>query len=161
MPIVFLSAKAEMEDIHKGFIVGADDYISKPFNTEEVALRLNAIIRRVYRNDKEKKEIRTLHLGDFVFDKQKQSLTKDGKTSKLTYKESKLLELFVENINKLVERDFALKTIWQDNTYFNARSMDVYISKLRKLLKQDPSLQILNLHGEGYKLIDNFMSDKD
>ena len=152
-PIIFLTAKSQIEDLQEGFNIGADDYITKPFNSEELLMRINAILRRAH-GHKDPQNIQEKYtIGKFIFDKQKQLLINGNEETKLTYKESKLLELFSENINQLVERDFALKAIWQDDTYFNARSMDVYISKLRKHLKADNSLEIVNLHGEGYKLI--------
>lgn len=151
--IVFLTAKSQIEDLQEGFNIGADDFISKPFNSEELLMRINAILRRTH-GALETTEINNLiSVGKFNFDKQKQLLIDNDIETKLTYKEAKLLELFAENKNQLVERDFALKAIWQDDTYFNARSMDVYISKLRKHLKSDKTLQIVNLHGEGYKLL--------
>lgn len=152
-PIVFLTAKSQIEDLQEGFSIGADDYISKPFSSEELLMRINAIIRRAHPEQEVAQENELITIGKFTFDKQKQLLIHGNSETKLTYKESKLLELFSKNFNELVERDFALRAIWQDDTYFNARSMDVYISKLRKHLRPDKSIQIVNLHGEGYKLI--------
>lgn len=152
VPIIFLTAKNMKDDILEGFKLGADDYLTKPFSMEELVLRVNAILRRVKgKKDKEK----TLHkIGRFEFDSQKQTLTMDnGEVSKLTTKESELLALLANHINDILERNYALKTIWIDDNYFNARSMDVYITKLRKLLKADPNVEIINIHGKGYKLI--------
>ena len=130
IPIIFLTAKQLKEDILEGFKIGADDYITKPFSMEELVFRIEAILRRV--RGKKTKESTVYQLGRFVFDTQKQLLT---------------------NANEILQRDFALKTIWIDDNYFNARSMDVYITKLRKHLKDDKQIEIINIHGKGYKLI--------
>ena len=118
---------------------------------EELVLRIEAILRRV--KGKKLKEATTYNLGKFVFDTQKQTLSIGNNTTKLTTKESELLSLLCTHMNEILERNFALKTIWIDDNYFNARSMDVYITKLRKLLKEDPQIEIINIHGKGYKLI--------
>ncbi|MDH8702531.1 DNA-binding response OmpR family regulator [Dysgonomonadaceae bacterium PH5-43] len=151
VPIVFLTAKTMKEDILEGFRIGADDYLSKPFSMEELLLRIEAILRRVTG----KKVIKEgpYVIGKFVFDTQKQTLTNGDKVVKLTTKESDLLSLLCENVNQVLERNAALKRIWGVVDYFNARSMDVYITKLRKLLKDDPEVEIMNIHGKGYKLI--------
>jgi DNA-binding response OmpR family regulator len=151
VPIIFLTAKALKEDILEGFKIGADDYITKPFSMEELVSRIGAILRRV--RGKKDKEVTSYKIGRFTFDTQKQVLVIDDKTKKLTTKESELLALLCANVNQILERNFALKTIWVDDNYFNARSMDVYITKLRKLLKDDPSIEIINIHGKGYKVI--------
>lgn len=152
VPIIFLTAKSMKEDILQGFKLGADDYLSKPFNMEELLYRIESILRRV--RGKKTKDIVTYQIGRFVFDSQKQTLEFDGEeTKKLTTKESELLTLLAANANNILERNYALKTIWVDDNYFNARSMDVYITKLRKLLKDDPDVAIINIHGKGYKLI--------
>ena len=146
VPIIFLTAKSLKEDILEGFKIGADDYITKPFSMEELVFRIEAILRRV-------KEVTMYKIGRFTFDTQKQVLAIDDKSTKLTTKESELLSLLCAHVNEILERNFALKTIWIDDNYFNARSMDVYITKLRKHLKDDPSIEIINIHGKGYKLI--------
>lgn len=151
IPIIFLTAKTLKEDILEGFKIGADDYITKPFSMEELVFRIEAILRRV--RGKKSKESNFYKLGRFVFDTQKQLLTIDGVQTKLTTKESELLALLCAHANEILQRDFALKTIWIDDNYFNARSMDVYITKLRKHLKADDSIEIINIHGKGYKLI--------
>lgn len=151
IPIIFLTAKTLKEDILEGFKIGADDYITKPFSMEELTLRIEAILRRV--KGKKSKECTVYNIGNFVFDTQKQILSINGKQTKLTTKESELLALLCAHANDVLQRDFALKTIWIDDNYFNARSMDVYITKLRKHLKVDDSVQIINIHGKGYKLI--------
>jgi DNA-binding response OmpR family regulator len=151
IPIIFLTAKTLKEDVLEGFKIGADDYITKPFSMEELTFRIEAILRRI--RGKKTKEVTTYQLGRFVFDTQKQVLTIDGRQTKLTTKESELLALLCAHGNEILQREFALKAIWVDDNYFNARSMDVYITKLRKHLKEDESVEIINIHGKGYKLI--------
>lgn len=150
MPFIFLTAKGLKEDILKGFSLGADDYVTKPFSMEELLFRIEVIMRRIKNNTKNQEEY---SLGKFHFNVKKRFLTINGKTIKLTTKESDLLRVLCENMNKVMDRNYALKVIWRDDNYFNARSMDVYITKLRKHLKEDPSIQIINVHGKGYKLI--------
>lgn len=151
VPIIFLTAKSMKEDILQGFKLGADDYLSKPFSMEELLSRIESILRRV--RGKKVKDVVVFNIGAFIFDAQKQTLAFDGETKKLTTKESELLRLLASNANNILERNYALKSIWEDDNYFNARSMDVYITKLRKLLKDDPNVAIINIHGKGYKLI--------
>ena len=151
IPIIFLTARALKDDILEGFKIGADDYITKPFSMEELVLRIEAILRRVH--GKKAKDATVFRIGRFVFDAQKQLLTIGEKQTKLTTKENELLALLCAHSNEILQRDFALKTIWIDDNYFNARSMDVYITKLRKKLKDDPTIEIINIHGKGYKLI--------
>jgi DNA-binding response OmpR family regulator len=152
MPIIFLTAKSMKEDVLEGFSVGADDYMTKPFSMEELIFRIEAILRRTQGSGQLNKQTE-FEIGKFHFDANKQLLILDGKSIKLTTKESELLKLLCNNANNVLERNFALKSIWRDDNYFNARSMDVYITKLRKYLKDDPSVEILNIHGKGYKLI--------
>ena len=151
IPIIFLTAKSMKEDILQGFKLGADDYLSKPFSMEELLYRIESIMRRV--KGKKAKDVVAYQIGEFTFDAQKQMLSIGGSSQKLTTKESELLNLLAANANNILERNYALKTIWVDDNYFNARSMDVYITKLRKLLKTDPNVAIINIHGKGYKLI--------
>ena len=151
IPIIFLTAPALKDDILEGFKIGADDYITKPFSMEELVLRIEAILRRVH--GKKAKDATVFRIGRFVFDAQKQLLTIGEKQTKLTTKENELLALLCAHSNEILQRDFALKTIWIDDNYFNARSMDVYITKLRKHLKDDDQIEIINIHGKGYKLI--------
>ena len=151
IPIIILSAKSEDTDKILGLNIGADDYITKPFSMEELTFRIEAILRRV--RGKKNKESNIYKIGMFTFDTQKQILSTPEKQTKLTTKESELLGLLCAHANEILQRDFALKTIWIDDNYFNARSMDVYITKLRKHLKEDPSIEIINIHGKGYKLI--------
>ena len=151
VPIIFLTAKTLKEDILEGFKIGADDYITKPFSMEELVFRIEAIMRRT--KGKKSKESTLYHIGQFTFDTQKQLLCIGDEQRKLTTKENELLALLCSHANEILQRDFALKTIWIDDNYFNARSMDVYITKLRKHLKDDPQIEIINIHGKGYKLI--------
>ena len=151
VPIIFLTAKTLKEDILEGFKIGADDYITKPFSMEELVFRIEAIIRRT--KGKKNKESTVYRIGKFTFDTQKQLLCLGDEQRKLTTKENELLALLCSHANEILQRDFALKTIWIDDNYFNARSMDVYITKLRKHLKDDPQIEIINIHGKGYKLI--------
>lgn len=155
IPIIFLTAKSLKEDILEGFKIGGDDYITKPFSMEELLFRIEAILRRV--KGKKGKDVVAYHMGRYSFDVQKQLLTFAGDNAessvKLTTKESDLLGLLCAHANEILERNFALKTIWIDDNYFNARSMDVYITKLRKHLKDDETIEIINIHGKGYKLI--------
>jgi DNA-binding response OmpR family regulator len=151
MPIIFLTAKSMKEDVFEGFSIGADDYITKPFSMEELLYRMQAILRRTKGDISKKQEI--FNIGKYRFDTNKHLLMLDNNELKLTTKESELLRLLCNNANQVLERNFALRTIWIDDNYFNARSMDVYITKLRKYLKEDPSIEIMNIHGTGYKLI--------
>ena len=151
IPIIFLTAKTLKEDILEGFKIGADDYLTKPFSMEELTFRIEAILRRVH--GKKNKEVSIYKIGRFTFDAQKQLLCIDDRQTKLTTKESELLALLCANANEILQREFALETIWLDDNFFNARSMDVYITKLRKHLKEDPSVEIINIHGKGYKII--------
>ena len=152
MPIIFLTAKSMKEDKLEGFKAGADDYLTKPFSMEELLVRVQAVLRRTIGVDlaEEKSEFK---LGALTFDSNKQTLKSDTDEHKLTSKESQLLRLLAVNQNKVLERSVALNKIWNDDSYFNARSMDVYITKLRKYLKLDPSIQIQNVHRRGFKLL--------
>lgn len=152
IPIMFLTAKSLKDDILFGFKLGADDYITKPFNMEELLFRIEAILRRTKTESKFSGQT-VYKLGKYTFDFQKQALTSDEQVHKLTTKESELLKMLCDNLNDVLERNYALKAIWEDDSYFNARSMDVYITKLRKYLKDEPSVEILNVHGKGFKLI--------
>lgn len=153
VPIIFLTAKSMKEDTMQGFRVGADDYVTKPFDREELLLRIEAILRRYKKQPDAQDETNIFQVGQLTFDYSHQLLKSGDKSTRLTSKESELLRLFCQNLNQPISRSFALKTIWGDDSYFNARSMDVYITKLRKYLREDPSIQIMNLHGEGFKLM--------
>lgn|SRR5574344_619915 len=150
VPILFLTAKNLEADKLKGFEIGADDYITKPFSMEELLARINATIRRSF--DENKPENNVFTIGRYTFDYSHMMLSIDGVDQKLTSKESELLRMFCINFNQLVERTSTLQKIWKDDSYFAARSMDVYITKLRKYLKGDPTIQIANVHGVGFKL---------
>lgn len=151
IPIIFLTAKNLEEDIIEGFSAGADDYITKPFSMEELLYRIQAILRRTMGHNTETTECYTI--GKYSFYPLTQILELSDTQQKLTTKESELLKLLCSHKNEVLERNFALKSIWIDDNYFNARSMDVYITKLRKYLKGDSSVSILNVHGKGYKLL--------
>ena len=151
VPIMFLTAKNLKDDILEGVKLGADDDLTKPFSMDELVYRMEAILRRVKARNKQM-AVR-YQLGRFVFDTQRQLLTIGEKSTKLTTKESELLTMLCTHMNDVLERDLALKTIWIDDNYFNARSMDVYITKLRKHLKDDPNVEINNVHGKGYRLV--------
>ncbi|HOP58557.1 MAG TPA: response regulator transcription factor [Bacteroidales bacterium] len=151
IPLIFLTAKSQKDDVIEGFRTGADDYITKPFSMEELLYRIQAILKRTANATGVKKDL--YKIGKYSFDPVKQLLTFEKDTTKLTTKESELLELLCRHRGSILERNYALKTIWIDDNYFNARSMDVYITKLRKYLSKDPSVKILNVHGRGYKLL--------
>lgn len=153
IPIIFLTAKSLEEDKLKGFEMGGDDYITKPFNMELLLARINAIVRRIHNVYDEKVEKTDYHIGDFVFEYNHQRLNYKGNEQKLTSKEADLLKLLCEHTNEVLDRRIALNRIWKDDSYFNARSMDVYITKLRKYLKLDDRIQIINVHGIGFKLL--------
>lgn len=152
IPVIFLTAKNQEDDIIEGFKTGADDYITKPFSMEELIYRMEAIFRRTSGRDTHKSE-ELYQIGNYSFDSKRQILLYNNERTTLTTKESELLALLCIHKNEILERNYALKTIWIDDNYFNARSMDVYITRLRKYLKDDPSVKILNIHGKGYRLI--------
>ena len=158
VPIIFLTAKSMKEDTIQGFKVGADDYMTKPFSMEELLLRIQAILRR-YQRGATDLEPSVYSIGSLSFDYPHQILSRPAVANgepfsqKLTSKESELLKLFAQNLNQPLSRSFALKMVWGDDSYFNARSMDVYITKLRKYLREDERVQLVNVHGEGFKLI--------
>jgi DNA-binding response OmpR family regulator len=151
VPIVFLTAKSMKEDTLEGFTIGADDYITKPFSMDVLLMRIKAILRRF--NDGGTSKDRTIfEIGSYNFDSERRVLSKDGKEEKLTSKENDLLKLLAMSDGKTLERKAALMLIWGDDNYFNSRSMDVYITKLRKYLKADEDIEIINIHGKGFKL---------
>jgi len=152
IPILFLTAKSMKADTLQGFKIGADDYVTKPFSMEELLLRMTAILRRSTSTKELPKKTQFL-IGKFKFDRERQVLSGGKVDVKLTSKESDLLSLLCAGGVEITERQHALKVIWGDDSYFNARSMDVYITKLRKYLKADPSVEIVNVHGKGFKLL--------
>jgi two-component system OmpR family response regulator len=153
VPILFLTAKSLQEDKLRGFEVGADDYLTKPFSMEELLVRMQAILRRTDERSAGQASETVFRIGRYIFDVNKQSLTLEGKEKKLTSRESGLLRLLCLHANDVLNRSEALTTIWKDDSYFNARSMDVYIVKLRKYLKEDPEVKLINVHGVGFKLV--------
>jgi DNA-binding response OmpR family regulator len=153
IPIIFLTAKSLEEDKLKGFDIGADDYITKPFNMELLLARINAILRRTAGDDQSDDSKNNFTIGKYHFDYMHQELKLGKKVQKLTSKESELLKLLCQHENETMDRRVALNRIWKDDSYYNARSMDVYITKLRKYLKEDPKIQIINVHGIGFKLL--------
>ena len=155
IPILFLTAKSLQEDKLKGFEIGGDDYLTKPFSMEELLVRINAIIRRAQQNDLPPAVANIFKIGRYTFNFNRHILIFDKEEHKLTAKEAELLKMLCENLNEVLDRSVALKHIWNDDSYFNARSMDVYIAKLRKYLKEDATVELINIHGIGFKLVAN------
>lgn len=152
MPLIFITAKSMQEDILKGFELGADDYITKPFSMEVLVARINAIINRSQAIGA-KDPSQLSKIGLLSFDHARQEIISGDVIIKLTAREADLLKLLHQNANQITDRKTALEIIWGSDSYFNARSMDVYITKLRKFLKADPSVELMNVHGKGYKLM--------
>ena len=152
VPLFFLSAKTMKDDIIQGYKLGADDYITKPFDSEVLLLKIKAILKR--NEELHREEVNAEYdLGKYHFNPRLRELIIDGKTQTLSPKENELLKMLSEYKNDLLSREIALKKIWGSDTYFNGRSMDVYIAKLRKYLKEDPALEIVNIHGNGFRLV--------
>jgi DNA-binding response OmpR family regulator len=156
VPIIFLTAKTLKEDVLKGYAVGADDYLNKPFDSEVLLFKIKAILQRKGQDKSEESELFEFTIGKFFFNSKLRhlSLGEDGETQKLSPKESKLLRMLSIHKNDLMPRELALTKIWRDDNYFTSRSMDVYIAKLRKYLKEDDTVEILNIHGEGFRLVE-------
>ncbi|WP_445725615.1 response regulator transcription factor [Flavobacterium sp.] len=148
IPIIFLTAKSQTEDVVYGFNIGGNDYLKKPFSMEELIVRINALLKRTI--DATTEEI---SLGKYTFNLKKQTLQFNNVSEKLTHREANLLYYLIKNKNQVLERSFILNKLWGDDDFFNARSMDVFITKLRKKLKDDTSIQIINVRGFGYKLV--------
>jgi DNA-binding response OmpR family regulator len=153
MPIIFLTAKSMKEDKLKGFTAGADDYITKPFSMDELMMRMQAVLRRTLPEASKAKKKEALTVGNFTFDYDRQILQINGEEKRLTTKEADLLHMLCENRYDVLDRNYALNKIWGDDNYFNSRSMDVYIAKLRKYLAPDPEVELVNVHGKGFKLL--------
>lgn len=152
MPLFFLSAKTMKDDIIQGYKLGADDYITKPFDSEVLLHKIKAILKRNEESVRESENIE-FDLGKYHFNPKLRELIADGSTVTLSPKESELLKMLAEYKNDLLTREKALKKIWGSDTYFNGRSMDVYIAKLRKYLREDPEIEIVNIHGNGFRLV--------
>jgi DNA-binding response OmpR family regulator len=151
-PIIFMTAKSLKEDRIKGFKLGADDYMTKPFSTEELKLRISAVLRRTQARKNPVSQNIVFSIGQHTFDYTSHLLISGGNERRLTKRESELLHLLCLNMNRILRRDIALKTIWGEDDYFMGRSMDVYITKLRKMLGTDPDVSIVNIHNTGFKL---------
>ena len=150
VPIIFLTAKTTQQDILKGFKLGADDYITKPFSMDELLMRIRAVYNRTSIDSSSPTSFK---LGSLTFDAARHVLKKGDESRKLTSKEADLLLLLCENMNETLERSVALRKVWYEDSYFNARSMDVYITKLRKYFKDEPKVELVNVHGVGFKLV--------
>jgi two-component system OmpR family response regulator len=151
IPLVFLTARSLKEDRIEGFRIGCDDYITKPFSVEELQLRLEAVLRRARPRDTV--EATVFEIGKYRFDALKQTLSMDGFERKLTGREADLLRLLCQHMNRTLSRERALGELWGDEGYFSGRSMDVFVSKLRKYLKDDPGVNIISIHGKGLRLV--------
>ncbi len=152
VPILFLTAKSMKEDKLQGFTLGADDYLTKPFEMAELLARITAILRRT-ENKSDNEQAEEISVGKLKYEPEFRLIHLKEGVKKLTTKENQLLQLLVKNQNEILDRNATLRAIWGDDNYFNGRSMDVYIAKLRKTLKEDPNIEIMNVHGKGFKLI--------
>ena len=150
IPILFLTAKSMKEDKLEGFEAGGDDYLTKPFAMEELLARINAILKRSYKDGKKETIFK---IGDVDYDYLQQTVDINGQKNKLTTKENELFYLLIKNQEEVLDRNEALKHVWGDDNYFNGRSMDVYITKLRKFLGQSKQVEIMNVHGKGFRLL--------
>lgn len=157
VPIIFATAKGMMEDKTQAFGLGGDDYITKPFRIEELLLRINALLKRAGQHEvpTAEEKAKTFNIGIYTFDYLNQIIINGEQQQKLSTKEAELLRLLCLKMNDVLTREEALLQIWHDDNYFNGRSMDVFLSKLRKYLKEDPKVEIINVHGRGYKLLVN------
>jgi DNA-binding response OmpR family regulator len=157
MPIIFLTAKTMKDDVLKGFKIGADDYITKPFNSEELLFRIQAILKRSQAKSDPREEVKEFTIGKYHFNYPLRILTYDmggeEEKEKLSPKEAQLLRMFAMYLNDILPRSEALTKIWGEDNYFTARSMDVFVTKLRKYLKRDENIEIVNIHGNGFQLL--------
>ena len=153
VPIIFLSAKTQTEDVLKGFSTGANDYVRKPFSMEELIVRIQSLLRTKPGTDNNKVSGDSVNIGRYNFQLNRQVLSDGKEEKKLSYRESELLKLLYENRDKIVERREILNLLWGSDSFFNSRNLDVYITKLRNYLKADPSLEILTIKGIGYRFI--------
>lgn len=154
IPIIFLTARSMREDVHEGFRIGADDYIKKPFDSEELLLRVQAVLKRSTGPGGGPASLpEQFEFGPFSFNHKLHEITFEGETQRLSPKEADLLRLLLVHKNDLLSREEALRTLWGDDNYFNARSMDVFISKLRKRFKVEPNIKIENVHGKGFRML--------
>jgi DNA-binding response OmpR family regulator len=152
-PLIFLTAKSLKEDRIEGFTIGCDDYVTKPFSMEELMLRIRAVLKRVRAAGEQEAPSGPFQIGKYLFDHEKQLLQLKDDRKKLTSREADLLRLLCIHMNNVLERDEALRMLWGSDSFFNGRSMDVFISRLRKYLQGDKKVEILNVHGKGFKLI--------
>tara|TARA_B100000963_G_scaffold341991_1_gene342386 strand:+ start:59898 stop:60599 length:702 start_codon:yes stop_codon:yes gene_type:complete len=153
VPLIFLTAKNLKEDVLKGFKIGADDYLTKPFDTDVLLAKIKAVMSRKKIFHIPSSEDTEFKIGKFLFNSKLRILSLENKQFNLSPKENELLRLLILNINDLLSREIALNKIWRDDSYFASRSMDVYIAKLRKYLSLDPKVEIINIHGEGFRLV--------
>ncbi len=151
-PIIFLTAKSMKEDIIRGFNIGADDYVKKPFSVEELIARVNVILKRIKATKKRQDEISIFEIGKFKFDSDYKLLKIEDDEQKLTDKEADILSYLCKNLNEVVERNNLLIEVWENDSFFNSRSLDVYITKIRKYLKKDPTVELVTVRGKGFKL---------
>lgn len=150
VPIIFLTAKSEVSDVVNGFKLGGNDYIRKPFSMEELIVRIENVLKR---KEKQEEAAEEVQIGKYTFNTKRQVLSGDGEDRKLSYRENELLKLLYENRDKILERREILNLLWGSDSFFNSRTLDVYITKLRGYLKNDPSLEIITIKGIGYRFV--------
>jgi DNA-binding response OmpR family regulator len=153
VPLFFLSAKSMKEDILSGYKLGADDYITKPFDSDVLLHKIKAVLKRNQELQEKQHSQIEFHIGSYHFNSKLRTLKHEDSSHTLSPKENELLLMLCEYKNDLLPRELALKRIWGSDTYFNGRSMDVYIAKLRKYLKDDSAVEIVNIHGNGFRLV--------
>jgi DNA-binding response OmpR family regulator len=151
-PIIFLTAKSQTADVVKGFELGGNDYLKKPFSMDELIVRIKALLQR-YSDQQSESGTDVVQIGQYTFNYIKQTLTRNNNTEFLSHREAEILRRLSDNRNQVMERKTILLDLWGDDSFFNARSMDVFITKIRRYLKEDPRIQIVNIRGVGYKLI--------